>query len=124
MATVAFDHARQISEDVHIGQAYLMSTQDDYFLFDIQILQDRLFLIETGRDEPKSIAYNLDTMFCVTSDTRRQPSVQNQLGNLSIKKDEITITKQSLYSAKIICNNGVHRRLFFKEYDHMNAVLE
>ena len=69
MASAAYLKAATVSKAEMLGNAYLMSTHDQFFLYKLQIMQDRLFLIETGSDEPKSMAYNLNTMFVVTYDT-------------------------------------------------------
>ena len=66
MASLAYDHAKTIENSGTIGQAFLMSTRDEFFLFDIQVIQARLFLLQSGVPDPKSIIYNLDTSFVVT----------------------------------------------------------
>lgn len=42
----------------------------------MHVFQDHLFLKETDNDfEPKVITYNLDTLFVVTNDTVKHPTV-------------------------------------------------
>ena len=52
-----------------IGQAFLMSSRDELFLYELYIKQGRLFLVESESPEPSSRAYDLKTMYVVTHDT-------------------------------------------------------
>ena len=75
LAADALNIAEKSSKATLIGSVYLLSAHDEYFEYDVKILSGRLFLQERDSQEPKSIVYNLNNMFVVSTDTKRSPSL-------------------------------------------------
>ena len=124
LATDALNIAEKSSTATKIGTVYLLSSHDEYFEYDVKILSERIFLQEKNSQEPRSIVYNLNNTFVLSTDTERSPSLF-----IGHKEDKATSKKAQtssryLYSAKIVSLTGVHRRIFFKRHEEMSFMLD
>ena len=70
------------------------------------------------------IVYKLQNMFIVTADTPRQPAVFSKNKGIELFTSIEKRAARFLYGAKIVCMSGVHRRIFFSEFNEMNSTLD
>ena len=113
LASEAYSNYAKFAKIEDIGTAYLLSTCNQYFAYDLKLLDDRLFLRETQSAEPKNLVYSLQKMFVLTTETPNQPSVFSKSQGIELFSSREQIAVRYLYSAKIVCLSGVHRRIFF-----------
>ena len=125
MAAQAFAHANEQGNTGMIGTCFLLSKENEYFPFSVHCMHGSLFLKQEESFNPKCIAYTLNTLFAVTQDTYMYPTVRHENKHAALNSFQGKKTMPSgYYSAKIVCNNGVHRRLFFPVFETMCHVLE
>ena len=85
LASEAYSNYAKFAKIEDIGTAYLLSTCNQYFAYDLKLLDDRLFLRETQSAEPKILVYSLQTrvtgaLLCPIQRTHK-PSSKDKMTN-------------------------------------------